>query len=70
MVLPQALFDAMGELRALCNDAAHVEVRAYDNIGWEEAEHSIELAKEILKAVCQLTGLGAPLQARKGKRTP
>jgi hypothetical protein len=70
VVLPQALFDAMGELKALGNDAAHVEARAYDNIGREEAEDSIELAKEILKALCQLKGLVASLQARKGKTTP
>jgi Domain of unknown function (DUF4145) len=67
VVLPQALFDAMGELKALGNDAAHVEARAYDNIGREEAEDSIELAKEILKALYQLKGLVARLQARKGK---
>jgi HEPN domain-containing protein len=66
VVLPQALFDAMGELKALGNDAAHVEARAYDNIGREEAEDSIELAKEILKALYQLKGLVARLQARKG----
>ena len=38
VVLPQALFDAMGELKALGNDAVHIEARAYDNIGREEAE--------------------------------
>jgi hypothetical protein len=70
VVLPQTLFDAMGELKALGNDAAHVEARAYDNIGREEAQDSIELAKEILKALCQLKGLVARLQARKGKTTP
>jgi hypothetical protein len=70
VVLPQALFDAMGELKALGNDAAHVEARAYDNIGREEAQDSIELAKEILKALYQLKGLVARLQARKGKTTP
>jgi hypothetical protein len=70
VVLPQALFDAMGELKVLGNDAAHVEARAYDNIGRQEAEDSIELAKEILKALYQLKGLLARLQARKGARTP
>jgi hypothetical protein len=70
VVLPQAFFDAMGELKALGNDAAHVEARAYDNIGREEAEDSIELAKEILKALYQLEGLVGRLQARKGATTP
>jgi hypothetical protein len=70
VVLPQALFDAMGELKALGNDAAHVQARAYDNIGPGEAQDSIELAKEILKALYQLKGLVARLQARKGTTTP
>lgn len=65
IVLPQPLFDAMNELKALGNDAAHVEAKAYDNIGAAEAEDSIELAKEIVKALYQLKGLIARLQARK-----
>jgi hypothetical protein len=65
IVLPQPLFDAMGELKALGNDAAHVEAKAYDVIGAGEAEDSIELAKEIVKALYQLKGLIARLQARK-----
>ena len=65
IVLPEPLFDAMNELKALGNDAAHVEARAYDNIGAEEAADSIELAKEIVKALYQLKGLIARLQARK-----
>jgi hypothetical protein len=65
IVLPQPLFDAMFELKALGNDAAHVEAKAYDNIGRDEAEDSIELAKEIVKALYQLKGLLGRLQARK-----
>lgn len=70
VVLPEALFDAMGELKALGNDAAHIEAKAYDNIGREEAEDSIELAREILKALYQLKGLVGRLQARKGTTPP
>jgi hypothetical protein len=70
VVLPQPLFEAMNELKALGNDAAHVEAKAYDNIGREEAEDSIELAKEILKALYQLKGLVARLPARKGTAIP
>ncbi len=55
--LPQELFVAMGELKALGNDAAHVEAKAYNTIRIEEAEDSIKLAKEILKARYQLRGL-------------
>lgn len=65
LLLPHALIDAMGELKALGNDAAHIEARAYDNIGREEAEDSIELAKEILKALYQLKALTERLQKRK-----
>jgi hypothetical protein len=67
IVLPESLFEAMNELKALGNDAAHIEAKAYDSIGREEAEDSIELAKEILKALYQLKGLVARLQARKNK---
>jgi hypothetical protein len=57
----------MGEMKALGNDAAHVEAKNYNNIGKEESEDSIELACEILKALYQLDGLVARLQARKQK---
>jgi Domain of unknown function (DUF4145) len=65
VVLPEPLFEAMNELKALGNDAAHVEAKAYDNIGADESADSIELAKEIVKALYQLKGLIARLQARK-----
>jgi hypothetical protein len=65
IVLPEPLFDAMNELKALGNDAAHVEAKAYDNIGADEAQDSIELGKEILKALYQFKRLIARLQARK-----
>jgi hypothetical protein len=65
IVLPEPLFDAMNELKALGNDAAHVEAKSYDNIGADEAADSIEIAKEIVKALYQLKGLIARLQARR-----
>jgi hypothetical protein len=65
VVLPSPLFEAMNELKALGNDAAHVEAKSYDNIGADEAADSIELAKEIVKALYQLKGLIARLQARR-----
>ncbi len=48
--MPEELFDAMDELKALGNDAEHIEAKAFANIDKEEAELSIELAQEILKA--------------------
>lgn len=67
VILPEVLFEAMSELKSLGNDAAHVEARAYDNIGKDEAADSIELAKEILKAIYQLQGLVGRLQKRKSQ---
>jgi hypothetical protein len=69
IILPQDLFEAMFELKALGNDAAHIEAKAYNTIGTDEAGDSIELAKEILKALYQLKGLVSRLQARKGAVT-
>ena len=69
ITLPQELFDAMGELKALGNDAAHVKATTYNTIGIEEAEDSIALAKEILKARYQLKGLVERLKIRKNKNT-
>lgn len=65
IVLPEELFDAMGELKALGNDAAHITAKDYAQIGKDEVEDSIELAKEILKARYQLKGLVERLRARK-----
>lgn len=70
IVLPKALFDAMDELKLLGNDAAHIEAKNYDEIGQEEAETAIELAKEIMKGLYQLDGLVARLQARKKPAGP
>jgi hypothetical protein len=65
VILPLPLFDAMAELKSLGNDAAHVEAKAYDNIGQEESEVSIQLAGEILKSLYQLKGLVSRLQSRR-----
>lgn len=57
VTLPDALFDAMGALKLLGNDAAHVVAKTYDAIGQEEVEAAIDVAKEILKAVYQYEAL-------------
>ena len=56
---------AADELRILGNDAAHLEARAYDEIGEPEASLAIDLTKELLKAVYQYTSLVARLKALK-----
>lgn len=65
ITLPEELFDAMGELKALGNDAAHITAKNYTNIGRDESADSIELAKEILKARYQLKNLVDRLRARR-----
>lgn len=65
VVLPEELFEAMQELKALGNDAAHIDAKAFDSIGAGEASDSIELAKEILKARYQLKGLLERLRSRR-----
>ena len=58
----------MTELRFLGNDAAHVEARAFDEIGEEELDISIEFTKELLKAVYQYKDLTNRLEALKLKK--
>jgi hypothetical protein len=65
IVVPQDLLTAADELRILGNDAAHIEAKAYDAIGKEEASLAIELAKELLKAVYQYSSLLSKLKALK-----
>jgi cell fate (sporulation/competence/biofilm development) regulator YmcA (YheA/YmcA/DUF963 family) len=65
ITLPEELFEAMNELKALGNDAAHIEAKVYQTIEREEAELSIELAQEILKARFQHKSLVQRLRARR-----
>lgn len=65
IVIPAELLDGADELRLMGNDAAHIEAKAYDDLGKEEVEAGIELAKEILKAVYQYSSLLAKLRALK-----
>ena len=52
-------------LRLLGNDAAHVESKTYNDIGKNEVEVGIALAKEVLKAVYQYDSLLGQLNALK-----
>jgi hypothetical protein len=53
VVLPKDLLEGLDELRILGNDAVHVESKDYENLGREEVEVGIEVAKEVLKAAYQ-----------------
>ena len=57
VILPKELLEAANELRLLGNDAAHLEAQIYDDVGQEEVEAGLELCKEILKGVYQLSSL-------------
>jgi hypothetical protein len=64
-LIPAELLTAADELRILGNDAAHIEAREYDQIGKEEAEIAVELAKEIVKATYQYGSLVERLRSLK-----
>ena len=70
VILPEALFDALDDLRLLGNDAAHIESKTYEDVGSEEIEVGIELTKEILKACYQLKDLVDKLNKLKKPKTP
>jgi len=65
IVVPKELAEALDELRLLGNDAAHVEAKTFSKIGKDELDVSIEVTKEILKAVYQMDSLVKRLQALK-----
>jgi hypothetical protein len=65
VVLPKTLLSGLDDLRLLGNDAAHLESRVYEQVGQEELEVAIDVAKEILKATYQYEGLMARLHALK-----
>jgi Domain of unknown function (DUF4145) len=67
VVLPKELLDGIDDLRLLGNDAAHIESRDFDEIGEEEVEVGIALAKKVLEASYQYADLVAKLQALKSE---
>jgi hypothetical protein len=66
VVLPKELLDGLDDLRLLGNDAAHVEARVYDTIGKQEVDVSLELTKEMLKGLYQMSALVERLKGLKG----
>ena len=65
VVLPEALFEGMNEIRFLGNDAAHIESRHYAAVGKAEVEAAIEFTTMILKSLYQLDDLVKKMQALK-----
>jgi hypothetical protein len=73
IALPPALLDALHDLRLLGNDAGHVELKDFDQIGLDESAAALDIAKEILKGVYQyeaLTGRLAALKTKPASQTP
>ena len=65
VIVPVGLLDGIDVLRLLGNDAAHVVLKDFDQIGSEEVEVGILFTKELLKAVYQSSMLADRLKALK-----
>lgn len=69
VALPVGFIPALHDLRLLGNDAAHVELKDFDDIGLDEATLAIEIAKQLLQPLYQYGALMTKLAALK-KQTP
>jgi uncharacterized protein DUF4145 len=65
VMIPAGLLDGMDNLRLLRNDAVHIVLKDFDQIGQEEVEVGILFTKELLKAVYQSSILTDRLNALK-----
>ena len=65
VVLPVDLLSGLDDLRLLGNDAAHIESQEYAKVDQEEVEVTIDVTKEVLKAVYQYSALVDRLKALK-----
>jgi len=65
VIIPTGLLDGIDNLRLLGNDAAHIELKDFDQIGAEEVEVGILFTKELLKAVYQSSLIAERLGALK-----
>jgi Domain of unknown function (DUF4145) len=65
VILPEAMFEGLHNLRLLGNDAVHIESQAFDQVDQEEVEVALEVTKEILKATYQYDSMMGRLAALK-----
>jgi hypothetical protein len=63
--LPNGFLEGLHDLRLLGNDAAHVELVDFDQVGQEEAEIAIEMAKLLLQPLYQYQDILGRLATRK-----
>ena len=54
ITVPQALLAGVDNLRLLGNDAAHVNANAFNQVGQDEVEAAIGVARELLRATYQM----------------
>lgn len=67
ITLPRGMVDSLHNLRLLGNDAAHVEAKAYDEVGKREVEIAVDVTKVILQAAYQMESILGELEALKSE---
>lgn len=65
VTLPKAFLDGLHDLRLLGNDAAHIDAQIYQDVGPQEVEAGIAVAKEFLRSVYQYEAVMDQLAALK-----
>jgi Domain of unknown function (DUF4145) len=65
VVIAPALFEAMHDIRFLGNDAVHIELKWFDDVGKEELLVAIKITKKIIEAIYQSEDLVNELKALK-----
>jgi uncharacterized protein DUF4145 len=65
VVIAPALFEGMHGIRFLGNDAVHLELKQFDEVGDEELAVSIEITKQIIGSIYQSDALVNRLNALK-----
>ncbi|MGH9014572.1 MAG: DUF4145 domain-containing protein [Acidimicrobiia bacterium] len=68
-ILPAGFLEGMHDLRLLGGDAAHIELRWFDQVDRGEAEDAIEILKFLLIALYQSDALMGRLAARKRRES-
>lgn len=66
--LPVALIEGLHDLRLLGNDAVHVDLRDFDNVGEVEASLAVDIAKRFLEALYQNEAILGRLSALRKQR--
>ena len=70
VIIAPALFDAMHNIRFLGNDAVHIELKWFDDVGPKEVAAAIKITKKIIEAIYQADDLVKELEDLKTPSTP